>query len=71
MYKIFNQIIQKMFPQNNQNVSPVASTSDFEIIGPGSSGEAKHSNRSCYANLQLSRTIKTIVNLHSMTCCYA
>ena len=35
------------------------------------SGEAKHSNRSCYANLQLSRTIKTIVNLHSMTCCYA
>ena len=35
------------------------------------SGEAKHSNRSCYANLQLSRIIKTIVNLHSMTCCYA
>ena len=35
------------------------------------SDEAKHSNRSCYANLQLSRTIKTIVNLHSMTCCYA
>ena len=30
------------------------------------SGEAKHSNRSCYANLQLSGTIKTIsVNLHS------
>ena len=26
-------------------------------------------DRSCYANLQLSRTIKTIVNLHSMTCC--
>ena len=35
------------------------------------SGVAKHSNRSCYANLQLFRTIKTIVNLHSMTCCYA
>ena len=35
------------------------------------SSEAKHSNRSCYANLQLSRTIRTIVNLHSMTCCYA
>ena len=35
------------------------------------SGEAKHSNKSCYANLQLSRTIKTILNLHSMTCCYA
>ena len=33
--------------------------------------EAKHSNRSCYVNLQLSRTIKTIVHLHSMTCCYA
>ena len=32
------------------------------------SGEAKHSNRSCYANLQLSGTIKTIANLHSMTC---
>ena len=32
------------------------------------SGKAKHSNRSCYANLQLSRTI---VNLHSMTCCCA
>ena len=31
------------------------------------SGEAKHSNRSCYANLQLSRTIKTIVKLHIMT----
>ena len=30
-----------------------------------------YSNRSCYANLQLSRTIKTIVYLHSMTCCYA
>ena len=28
-----------------------------------SGGEAKHSNRSCYANLQLSKTIKTIVNL--------
>ena len=37
---------------------------------PTASGKAKHSNRSCYANLQLSRTIKTIVNLHSMTCCY-
>ena len=35
------------------------------------SSEAKHSNRSCYANLQLSRTIKTIVHLYSMTCCYA
>ena len=36
-----------------------------------SSGKAKYSKRSCYANLQLSRTIKTIiVNLHSMTCCY-
>ena len=35
------------------------------------SGEAKHSNRSCYANLQLSSTIKTIVNLHSMNCCCA
>ena len=35
------------------------------------SGKAKHSNRSCYANLQLSRTIKTIINLHSMTCYYA
>ena len=33
------------------------------------SGEIMHSNRSCYANLQLSRTIKTIVKLHS--CCYA
>ena len=29
------------------------------------------SYRSCYANLQLSRTTKTIVNLHSMTRCYA
>ena len=29
-----------------------------------------YSNRLCCANLQLSRTIKTIVNLHSMTCCY-
>ena len=29
------------------------------------------SNSSCYANLQLSRAIKTIVNLHGMTCCYA
>ena len=27
------------------------------------SGEVKHSNRSSYANLQLSRTIETIVNL--------
>ena len=36
-----------------------------------SSGEAKNSNRSCYANLRLSITIKTIVNLHSMSCCYA
>ena len=36
------------------------------------SSEAKHNNVSCYANLQLSRTIKTIVNLqHSMTYCYA
>ena len=35
------------------------------------SGETKHSNRSCYANLQLSRTIKRIVNLNSMTCCLA
>ena len=31
------------------------------------SGGAKH----LYANLQLSKTIKTIVNLYSMTCCYA
>ena len=29
-------------------------------------GEAKHSNRSCYADLQFSGTVKTIVNLHSM-----
>ena len=33
------------------------------------SSEAKHSNRSCYANLQLS--IETIVNLCSTTCCCA
>ena len=33
--------------------------------------EAKHNNTSCPANLQLSRTIKAIVNLHSMTCSYA
>ena len=35
------------------------------------SGQAKHIKMSCYRNLQLPRTIKTIVNLHSMTCCYA
>ena len=45
----------------------------FRTSDAKNGGEAKHSNRytSCYANLQLSRTIKTIVNLHSMTCCYA
>ena len=32
------------------------------------SGEAKHSNRSCCGTLHLSRTIKTIVNLNSMLC---
>ena len=34
-------------------------------------GHDMHSTRSCYANLQLSRTIKTIVSFHSMNCCYA
>ena len=43
----------------------------FRISAVHCSCEAKHSNRSCYANLQLSVTIKTIVNLHSITCCYA
>ena len=44
----------------------------FDSIGSKrTSGEAKHSNRSCYANSRLPRTSKTIVNLHRMICCYA
>ena len=69
---MFRHFCKDCLDKENKHLQKQKQNSSYLNVSydTGRSGEAKHSNRSCYANLQLSRTIKTIVNLHSTTCCY-